>query len=104
MAGALDARDASGGVIDSVTDDEILDAYRIMASKEGIFCEPASAASLAGLIKLHKGGLDLSRKAAALAGGKNGKVIVAGKAAESRLWRRVLSNEMPKGQPALSAS
>ena len=58
--GALDARDASGGVIDSVTDDEILDAYRAMASKEGIFCEPASAASVAGLIKLRKGGLDLA--------------------------------------------
>ncbi len=58
--GALDARDGSGGVIDAVTDDEILDAYRIMASKEGIFCEPASAASVAGLIKLHHGGLDLA--------------------------------------------
>ena len=58
--GAVDARDASGGVIDSVTDDEILEAYRIMASKEGIFCEPASAASVAGLIKLRKGGLDLA--------------------------------------------
>ena len=58
--GALDARDASGGVIDSVSDDEILDAYRLMASKEGIFCEPASAASVAGLIKLRKAGLDLA--------------------------------------------
>ena len=57
---ALDARDASGGVIESVSDDEILDAYRTMASKEGIFCEPASAASVAGLIKLRKGGLDLA--------------------------------------------
>ena len=58
--GALHARDTSGGVIDSVSDDEILDAYRTMASKEGIFCEPASAASVAGLIKQRKGGLDLS--------------------------------------------
>jgi threonine synthase len=48
---ALAARDESGGAIDSVTDDEILDAYSRMAREEGIFCEPASAASLAGLIK-----------------------------------------------------
>jgi threonine synthase len=45
------ARDESGGAIDSVTDDEILEAYRLLASEEGIFCEPASAASLAGLMK-----------------------------------------------------
>jgi len=57
---ALVARDESGGVIDSVTDDEILEAYRIMASREGIFCEPASAASVAGLIKLQRQGLDLA--------------------------------------------
>ena len=58
--GALTARDESGGVIDSVTDDEILEAYRMMASMEGIFCEPASAASVAGLMKLQRQGLDLS--------------------------------------------
>jgi threonine synthase len=52
--GAEDARDESGGVIDSVTDEEILDAYKFIAVKEGIFCEPASAASLAGVIKLAK--------------------------------------------------
>jgi threonine synthase len=39
-----------------VTDDEILEAYQMMASLEGIFCEPASAASLAGLLKLHRKG------------------------------------------------
>jgi threonine synthase len=49
---AVAARDESGGIIDSVTDDEIMDAYRLAATKEGIFGEPASAASLAGLIKL----------------------------------------------------
>jgi threonine synthase len=57
--GALDARDDSGGTIDAVSDDEILEAYRILASHEGIFCEPASAASFAGLVKLHRQGLDL---------------------------------------------
>ncbi len=54
--GAVNARDESGGVIDAVTDDEILEAYQYIASREGIFCEPASAASLAGVIKLSKQG------------------------------------------------
>jgi threonine synthase len=49
--GAVAARDESGGSIDSVTDEEILEAYRRLAREEGIFCEPASAASVAGLIK-----------------------------------------------------
>lgn len=48
------ARDESGGVIDKVTDEEILAAYQMLASLEGIFCEPASAASVAGLIKYHQ--------------------------------------------------
>jgi threonine synthase len=53
------ARDNSGGVIDSVTDEEIIEAYQRMAREEGIFCEPASAASVAGLIKTaRKGGLE----------------------------------------------
>jgi threonine synthase len=59
---ALAARDESGGIIDSVTDDEILDAYRRLASTEGVFGEPASAASVAGLIKLVRQGLDLSQQ------------------------------------------
>lgn len=54
--GAENARDESGGLIDSVTDQEILQAYQFIASREGIFCEPASAASLAGVIKLSKTG------------------------------------------------
>lgn len=45
------ARDESGGVIDMVSDDDILKAYSLLASREGIFVEPASAASLAGVIK-----------------------------------------------------
>ena len=45
------ARDESGGIIDSVTDEEILEAYQLIASTEGIFVEPGSAASLAGVIK-----------------------------------------------------
>ena len=54
--GAVAARDESGGRIESVTDDEILDAYNLVASSEGVFCEPASAASVAGVIKLCKEG------------------------------------------------
>ena len=57
--GAVDARDSSGGTIDMVSDDEILDAYRMIASKEGIFCEPASAAAFAGLVKMCRQGLNL---------------------------------------------
>ncbi len=51
--GAENARDESGGRIEAVTDQEILDSYRMIASREGIFCEPASAASLAGVRKLY---------------------------------------------------
>ncbi len=46
------ARDESGGLIDMISDEEILTAYKILASKEGIFVEPASAASVAGILKL----------------------------------------------------
>ncbi|NBI29763.1 threonine synthase [Chengkuizengella marina] len=52
--GAVNAAEESKGQIDYVTDDEILDAYKQLAGKEGVFCEPASAASVAGVIKLHK--------------------------------------------------
>jgi len=49
---AVAARDESGGRIDMVTDEEILSAYKLLASLEGVFVEPASAASIAGVIKL----------------------------------------------------
>jgi threonine synthase len=50
------ARDESGGLIDIVTDDEIVAAYRDLATNQGVFCEPASAASLAGVCKLAAAG------------------------------------------------
>jgi threonine synthase len=53
---AEEVRSASNGVIDKVTDEEILEAYKIVAVAEGIFCEPASASSIAGLIKYIKHG------------------------------------------------
>jgi threonine synthase len=58
---AVEARDDSGGTIDCVTDEEILDAYQALAQREGLFAEPASAASIAGVRKLVRAGqLDLT--------------------------------------------
>jgi threonine synthase len=54
--GAINARDESGGLIEKVTDKEILYSYKLLAEEEGIFVEPASAASLAGVLKLYKMG------------------------------------------------
>ena len=53
---AVAARDDSGGLIDTVTDKEILSAYKLLAAKEGVFVEPASAASVAGVLKLTRAG------------------------------------------------
>lgn len=54
---AEQARDDSGGLIDSVTDKQILEAYRLLARSEAVFVEPASAASVAGLLKAAQAGL-----------------------------------------------
>ncbi len=54
--GALSAIQESQGLIDAVTDAEILEAYRMLGRMEGIFCEPASAASVAGILKLARAG------------------------------------------------
>ena len=54
---AIAARDESGGAIGSVTDAQILDAYRLLASLEGVFVEPTSAASVAGLVQAAAQGL-----------------------------------------------
>ncbi|MFC1949245.1 threonine synthase [Chloroflexota bacterium] len=59
---AVAARDESGGIIDMVGDEEIMAAHRLLATRAGIFCEPASAASLAGLIKCAQKGMDFSAK------------------------------------------
>jgi threonine synthase len=55
--GAVDARDQSGGHIGAVTDAQIVEAYRMLASDEGCFVEPASAASVAGLLQASADGL-----------------------------------------------
>ncbi|MCD6545709.1 MAG: threonine synthase [Thermotogae bacterium] len=54
---AVKARDESGGVIEMVSDEEILNAQKLLAESEGIFCEPASAASIAGLLKKSREGI-----------------------------------------------
>lgn len=54
---AVAARDQSGGLIDKVSDEQILEAYRLVARLEGIFCEPASAASIAGVAQLARQGM-----------------------------------------------
>jgi threonine synthase len=64
--GATSARDESGGLIEAVTDEEILEAYRLLAGKEGLFVEPASAASVAGLLKLSRGGRARGGRAVAI--------------------------------------
>ncbi|MDQ3387601.1 MAG: threonine synthase, partial [Actinomycetota bacterium] len=55
-AGAIGAVGESGGAIESVTDEEILEAQGLLAREEGVFCEPASAAGVAGLLKLAREG------------------------------------------------
>lgn len=61
---AENARDESNGIIDKVTDSEIINAYIRLAREEGLFCEPASAASVAGFIKLaQEGQQDISNQA-----------------------------------------
>ena len=61
---AVAARDESKGLIDCVSDDQILDAYKLLAIKEGVFAEPASCASIAGLLKLAGQGFFAKHKAA----------------------------------------
>ncbi|MET8862940.1 threonine synthase [Nonomuraea sp. NPDC004580] len=57
--GAIAARDESGGLIGAVSDEQIFAAYRLIARRDGVFAEPASAAGVAGLLDLHaKGGLE----------------------------------------------
>ncbi len=75
---AIEARDKSGGVIDSVTDKEILAAYAIVAGKEGVFVEPSSAAGIAGLIKY--------KKAGKLPKGKNIVITVTGHGLKDISW------------------
>jgi threonine synthase len=58
---ALAAVANSGGLMAAVTDGEIIEAYRLVAARQGIMCEPASAAAIAGLLRLSREGSDLSQ-------------------------------------------
>jgi threonine synthase len=91
---AIDARDSSGGLIDSVTDKEILSAYRLVAGKEGVFVEPSSAAGIAGLIKY--------KKAGKLPQGKRIVVTVTGHGLKDISWA-LESAEKPKIIPVKAA-
>ena len=64
--GATAARHESGGIIEAVTDAEILEAYELLARKEGLFAEPASAAGVAGLLKLSRSGRARGGRAVAI--------------------------------------
>ncbi|GAB2682571.1 threonine synthase [Thalassiella azotivora] len=72
------ARDESGGVIESVTDEEILAAHRLLSSRDGVFVEPASAAGVAGLLKRHAAG--------ALGAGQRVVVTVTGHGLKDPQW------------------
>ena len=63
---AVSARDGSSGLIEAVTDEEILEAYSLLARREGLFVEPASAASVAGLLKLARAGRTRGGRAVAI--------------------------------------
>lgn len=75
---AIAARDDSGGLIDLVSDEEILSAYRLVAAKEGVFVEPSSAAGIAGLIKY--------KKAKKLPSGKRIVITVTGNGLKDVQW------------------
>ncbi len=66
------ARDESGGVIDMVSDEEIVAAYQFLAQQEGVFCEPASAASVAGLLKYARAGYFSKHHATSVGGYASG--------------------------------
>ncbi len=90
---AEEARDESGGLIDTVTDDEILSAYKLLAQKEGLFVEPASAASVAGILKLNKKGYFEKYKGAKVV------CILTGHGLKDP-ERAIKSIEEPKAMPA----
>jgi threonine synthase len=75
---ALAARDESGGAIEAVTDKLILEAYRLLARREGVFVEPASAASVAGLLQ--------SSRAGSLAAGQRVVCTVTGNGLKDPEW------------------
>ena len=90
--GALAARDESEGDIAAVSDAEILEAYKLMARTEGIFCEAASAASVAGLIKQVRAGADLA--------GRTIVCVITGNGLKDPGLVRELADRPPEEAPA----
>ena len=95
-AGAVEARDQSRGNIGVVSDQQILEAYQMLARREGIFCEPASAASLAGLIKTVREGADL--------GGSAAVCIITGHGLKDPAMVKEFTGSSPEESPADAAS
>ncbi|MDE3090061.1 MAG: threonine synthase [Chloroflexota bacterium] len=93
--GAVAARDESGGLIEAVTDDEILATYRFLAEREGMFCEPASAAGVAGILKL--------ARASRLPRGARVVCILTGSGLKDP-DSAIAQAEMPKSLPATMAA
>ncbi|NYE94815.1 threonine synthase [Psychromicrobium silvestre] len=84
---AIAARDESGGVIEAVTDEQILEAHRWLSSQEGVFVEPASAAGVAGILKKHRSG--------ELASGQSIVITVTGHGLKDPDW----ALKLPDGSP-----
>ncbi|WP_375426459.1 threonine synthase [uncultured Friedmanniella sp.] len=92
---ALAARDESGGLIEAVTDEQILDAQAYLASREGIFVEPASAAGVAGLLLMHeRGGLDPGQQIAVTVTGHGLKDVDTALARRTPLQTDVVSADL----------
>ena len=72
---AVLARDESAGLIDLVSDDQIIEAYKILAAKDGVFAEPASAASVAGLLKLIREGYFKGQRTSEPANRRTKKIV-----------------------------
>jgi threonine synthase len=89
--GAIAARDESGGAIEAVTDGEILEAYGLLARREGLFAEPASAATVAGLLKLGRSG--------ALRGGRAVAILTGHGLKDPETATRVHTAEVVKSGP-----
>ncbi|ACU70125.1 threonine synthase [Catenulispora acidiphila DSM 44928] len=89
---AIAAREDSSGVIEAVTDEEILAAHRVLSAEEGVFVEPASAAGVAGILKLARAGR--------LESGKRIVVTVTGHGLKDPEWAVKAAPPLPDAVPA----
>jgi threonine synthase len=89
---AVAAREASAGVIEAVTDEEILAAHRVLSAEEGVFVEPASAAGVAGILKLAREGR--------LEAGQRIAITVTGHGLKDPEWAVKAAPPLPDPVPA----